>query len=180
MGADHSVHKGDDDETVAKFHSSDSIHGEGEDPEGAIERKRSQQEYDRSVWLQDELSKERRLHRGISENIILEDFRRGMFFCLFRNPSAYQLVQSINHHTPTPTHLPWLPPQIHDPESEEIALRCFNSLLIFAGLENKGGFEEPGDTGMVLLVQNVIQYCASFCPDFITSIIFRLYCLAFS
>eukprot|EP00036_Acanthoecidae_sp_10tr_P012400 CAMPEP_0206295594 /NCGR_PEP_ID=MMETSP0106_2-20121207/5245_1 /ASSEMBLY_ACC=CAM_ASM_000206 /TAXON_ID=81532 /ORGANISM="Acanthoeca-like sp., Strain 10tr" /LENGTH=2074 /DNA_ID=CAMNT_0053726249 /DNA_START=150 /DNA_END=6370 /DNA_ORIENTATION=- len=59
-------------------------------------------------------------------------------------------------------------------ESEEIALRNWVSLLIFAGLETKGGYEEPNDTGMVLMVQAVIQNCLEkedICNEFYVQLI---------
>lgn len=62
---------------------SDGSSGQVEDdsPETKTERSRRQEEYGNTIWLKDELSRERRLHRGIAENIILEDFRRGLVEC---------------------------------------------------------------------------------------------------
>eukprot|EP00039_Didymoeca_costata_P024022 m.9005 g.9005 ORF g.9005 m.9005 type:complete len:2048 (+) comp3994_c0_seq1:287-6430(+) len=44
-------------------------------------------------------------------------------------------------------------------ETQEVALKTFESLLIFAGLAREGGFLEPDDPGHILLVQNVIAKC---------------------
>lgn len=81
MGAEHSLNEPNpatdsDPFAVPAAGSSTSI-DEQTDPQIAIERKKSKEEYDHSIWLHDELSKERRLNRGISENIILEEFHRG-------------------------------------------------------------------------------------------------------
>lgn len=84
MGAEQSTSKdgssgGKNENVVHHEDSRDSV----VDP---IEREQSRREYDNAIWLQDELTKERRLHRGISENIILEDFRRGRPSCMSRRP----------------------------------------------------------------------------------------------
>ena len=85
MGISASLHKGvsdgDGDETGDSF-ADDNDHSSGltiESPssEDAIDRNRSQGEYEKSIWKQEELTREKRMHRGIAENIILEDFRRG-------------------------------------------------------------------------------------------------------
>jgi hypothetical protein len=50
-------------------------------------------------------------------------------------------------------------PQLNSEDGDDIAVKLFNSLLIFAGLLTTGGFEVPDDAGFVLLVQNVLGRC---------------------
>lgn len=75
MGADQSVHKPDVDS--AGIASWDSRCSAADEEAPSPQREKTHDEYRHTIWLHDELTRERRLHRGISENIVLEDFRRG-------------------------------------------------------------------------------------------------------
>ena len=99
MGAEHSLNKSnpvtDPDPFVVPTAASSASIDEQSDPQAAIARNKSKEEYDHSIWLHDELSKERRLNRGISENIILEEFHRGIVL-LRRNMQKSILENSLD------------------------------------------------------------------------------------